>query len=225
MVKVDRSEALDQVCRAQLERLTAAERAEQLESMTFERWDNDPAWPGLPEEVREEFEEGDLLQDPASSRYDAVLLIWLRSRLAAASNSYLLDLLREAGGNATEIIGAPIPRESCPCCGLRSIGRRSSYAICRVCWWEDDGQDNTDADTVMGGPNYSLSLTQGRVNFLVKGISDPSREDLRKLQEPPEKYELGRVFVLSDDLREVSEPSANWSSAIPRHWLAEEVES
>ena len=77
----------------------------------------------------------------------------------------------------------------------------------------------------MGGPNYSLSLTQGRVNFLVKGISDPSREDLRKLQEPPEKYELGRVFVLSDDLREVSEPSANWSSAIPRHWLAEEVES
>jgi hypothetical protein len=39
------------------------------------------------------------------------------------------------------------------------------------------------ADNVRGGPNYHLSLTQGRINFLKHGISDPDREDLREHQD------------------------------------------
>lgn len=35
----------------------------------------------------------------------------------------------------------------------------------RVCWWEDDGQNDHDADVIRGGPNGSLSLTQARENF------------------------------------------------------------
>ncbi|MEW9527386.1 hypothetical protein [Microbispora sp. NPDC049125] len=30
-----------------------------------------------------------------------------------------------------------------------------------VCFWEDDGQDDHDADEVHGGPDFELSLTQG----------------------------------------------------------------
>lgn len=102
--------------------------------------------------------------------------------------------------------------ESCPCCGLRSLPTRGDYEICPVCWWEDDGQDNPDADVVMGGPNYELSLTQARANVLLHGISNPAREDLRAAQEPADRYERGRVFVLSVELDAVREPATGWES-------------
>lgn len=39
------------------------------------------------------------------------------------------------------------------------------FEICQVCFWEDDGQDNIDADEVKGGPNGDLSLTEARRNY------------------------------------------------------------
>jgi hypothetical protein len=39
-----------------------------------------------------------------------------------------------------------------------------------VCFWEDDGQDDIDADIVYGGPNGSLSLTQARHNYQERGV-------------------------------------------------------
>jgi hypothetical protein len=53
----------------------------------------------------------------------------------------------------------------CPCCGYRTLEERGSFNVCKVCFWEDDGQDNHDADEVRGGPNYELSLTQARHNY------------------------------------------------------------
>jgi hypothetical protein len=43
---------------------------------------------------------------------------------------------------------------------------RGGFEICPVCFWEDDGQDDPDADVVLGGPNGQLSLTQARNNGL-----------------------------------------------------------
>jgi hypothetical protein len=56
-------------------------------------------------------------------------------------------------------------RFACPCCGYPTLGERSMYEICYLCWWEDDGQDDPDADTVAGGPNARYSLTRARENF------------------------------------------------------------
>ena len=53
----------------------------------------------------------------------------------------------------------------CPCCGFPTLEARGDFEICLVCWWEDDGQDDADADTVAGGPNGRYSLTQARANF------------------------------------------------------------
>jgi hypothetical protein len=39
------------------------------------------------------------------------------------------------------------------------------FQICPVCFWEDDGQDDHDAEAIRGGPNYELSLSQARRNF------------------------------------------------------------
>lgn len=44
--------------------------------------------------------------------------------------------------------------------------------MCPVCYWEDDGQDDADADTVRGGPNGGLSLSEARRNFEEFGASD-----------------------------------------------------
>jgi hypothetical protein len=53
----------------------------------------------------------------------------------------------------------------CPCCRSLTLPERGGYDICAVCFWEDDGQDDSDADMVRGGPNYTLSLTEARANY------------------------------------------------------------
>ena len=54
---------------------------------------------------------------------------------------------------------------ACPCCGYRTLNERAAYDICRLCWWEDDGQDDRDAEQVRGGPNGHESLVSARLNF------------------------------------------------------------
>ena len=61
----------------------------------------------------------------------------------------------------------------CLCCGSRTLHTPGTFELCPVCWWQDDGQDETDADVVRGGPNGLLSLTAARANFLALGACDP----------------------------------------------------
>jgi hypothetical protein len=42
---------------------------------------------------------------------------------------------------------------------------RGQDEICSVCFWHDDGQDEADAERVLGGPNRSLSFRQAQDNF------------------------------------------------------------
>jgi hypothetical protein len=60
----------------------------------------------------------------------------------------------------------------CPCCNYRTLDERGGYDICQVCFWEDDGQDDHDADEIRGGPNGTLSLTQARQNFKQFKVAD-----------------------------------------------------
>lgn len=70
----------------------------------------------------------------------------------------------------------------CPCCGCRTLSERGGFEICPVCFWEDDGQDDADADAVRGGPNGSLSLTQARQHFREFGACD--RKSLGYVRKP-----------------------------------------
>ena len=75
----------------------------------------------------------------------------------------------------------------CPCCGCRTLDARCDFDICRVCFWEDDGQDDHDAEEVRGGPNGSLSLQEARSNYLRFGACELSMiENVR----PPLQGEL-----------------------------------
>jgi hypothetical protein len=67
---------------------------------------------------------------------------------------------------------------------------RGSFDICPVCFWEDDGQDDHDADEMRGGPNQRLTLTEARQNFRRLGACDerctqfvrPPRDDEHPLK-------------------------------------------
>ena len=53
----------------------------------------------------------------------------------------------------------------CPCCDCKTLSERGGFEICPVCFWEDDGQDDHDANEVRGGPNGRLGLTEARENY------------------------------------------------------------
>ena len=61
---------------------------------------------------------------------------------------------------------------ACPCCGLLTLCERGASEICPVCFWEDDGQSDLDAEEVFGGPNGPLSLAIARRNYVQFGASD-----------------------------------------------------
>ena len=76
--------------------------------------------------------------------------------------------MRESVSKPTE----EIKTYRCPCCKFRTLHGRGGFEMCPVCWWEDDGQDEHNAEEVRGGPNGTLSLGQARINFEKYGASD-----------------------------------------------------
>ena len=42
-----------------------------------------------------------------------------------------------------------------------------------MCWWEDDGQDDEDADEVRLTVNGALSLSEARMHFAECGAAHP----------------------------------------------------
>jgi hypothetical protein len=86
--------------------------------------------------------------------------------------------------------------EGCPCCGYATLPERGGYDICAICFWEDDGQDNADADNDRGGPN-ALSLTAGRRNFLLGGVADP--QDRPHVRPPGPVDRKLRTFEIRGD--------------------------
>jgi hypothetical protein len=62
---------------------------------------------------------------------------------------------------------------SCPCCGYLTFAEPppGTFAICPVCWWEDDEVQARDPD-YSGGAN-EVSLRQAQANFRSIGASNP----------------------------------------------------
>jgi hypothetical protein len=80
----------------------------------------------------------------------------------------------------------------CPCCGYLTLSERDGYDICPVCFWEDDGQDDHDADVIRGGPNGQLSLTQARANYRRVGACEERFIDKARPPRAEELPEQGR---------------------------------
>lgn len=189
-----------------LRKLSVTEREVQLETMQLEDWSESLFWNSLREDLKIELDEVELRNEPDSKRYDPALLMWLQESLAAVANSYLAREL-----NIDLIEGSPDHREACPCCGRRTLDERGWYDICSVCWWEDSGQDNEDANRTFG-LNGGLSLIQARLNYLEHGLFNPKRADLMQLKESADKYVKGRNFEIVDG--RLIEKGTDWVSEI-----------
>ena len=53
-----------------------------------------------------------------------------------------------------------------------------------ICWWEDDGQTDLDADEVSGGPNSHYSLTQAQKNFADHGHMYDEGQAIQVVEKP-----------------------------------------
>jgi len=62
-------------------------------------------------------------------------------------------------------------RYRCPCCGYRTLETAGALALCPVCWWEDDGQEEKDSAEVRLTVNGQLSLNEARKHFAQYGAA------------------------------------------------------
>ena len=80
-------------------------------------------------------------------------------------------------------------RYACPCCNFLTLSEEppGSFAICPVCYWEDDDAQFRDP-TMAGGANR-VSLDAAKKNFAAFGASsEPHRAAVR----PPHADEISR---------------------------------
>jgi hypothetical protein len=70
---------------------------------------------------------------------------------------------------------------------MRTLRDRGEDEICPVCFWEDDGQDDHDADVVHGGANGGLSLTAARANYQRIRVCDPKFAERVRPPTPEER--------------------------------------
>lgn len=75
----------------------------------------------------------------------------------------------------------------CPCCGYYTLAERdfSSYEICPVCFWENDGSQR--ANPALDGGANDVSLTAARLNFEKFGACE---EKFAKMVRSPDSDEL-----------------------------------
>jgi hypothetical protein len=64
-------------------------------------------------------------------------------------------------------------RFRCPCCGYKTLEAPGALALCPVCWWEDDGQEDIDAGEVWLTVNGTLSLAEARQHYIRCGAAHP----------------------------------------------------
>lgn len=87
----------------------------------------------------------------------------------------------EALNTPEDTLSAP-QRYACPCCAHLTLEEKppDTYAVCPVCFWEDDGMQYAAADSSDGA--NSVSLNEARANFRQFGAS--RRDARRKVRAP-----------------------------------------
>jgi hypothetical protein len=207
-----RGEALEALTSARVALLADHQRVELLEQIQGANWDDAPGWESLTPAVQQQLQSPESpIVNPRDEAFDAALQMVLRHELRHVATAYLDQALTDAGVAHDDIGGEADAGVACPCCGRRTLDRRGDFDICLVCWWEDDGSDNVEVN-MPSGPNH-VTLLEGRLNVLRFGIYDPRRQDLVAFQHPPERYMVGRVFVLDQGI--IYEQATSWSARVP----------
>jgi hypothetical protein len=100
-------------------------------------------------------------------------------------------------------------RDNCPCCGYPTLYGRGGWGICELCDWEDDGQDDSHANEVWGGPNGKYSLAEARSNFrkyytMYSPDKTPTR--FRNSNNETEKRYKREIMKIFDTIKSETDP-------------------
>ena len=108
----------------------------------------------------------DSITDFADSKYDSLIMSYLKSSFIGTKNDFLQKSVQTVLQADVSIVGEPENLLCCPCCNYHTLKSRGQYFTCRVCFWEDDGNDDAS--------NYSsanrMHLDEARKSFLVNGV-------------------------------------------------------
>lgn len=67
------------------------------------------------------------------------------------------------GRQRIDVKSEDILKNSCPVCGYLTLDERDSFDICVICFWEDDGTDDFEANNDSGSNHKTLN--EGREIF------------------------------------------------------------
>ena len=111
-------------------------------------------------------------------------------------NRVLMELLDAPSGEKPEwfrdtlhrLAGRDTPlgrRFRCRCCGYLTLRELDMYEICPVCNWEDDPTTIFEPGESAGGPGPNhVSLSEGRHNLAIEGISNPRLKGKVSVRDP-----------------------------------------
>mgnify|MGYP001271624966 FL=1 len=63
-----------------------------------------------------------------------------------------------------------MPKEKCPCCGIRSLGNLGQYEVCSFCKWQDDTSQSANPDLAGGANSESLRSSREKWERLLSYV-------------------------------------------------------
>lgn len=90
-----------------------------------------------------------------------------------------------------------LSRVCCPCCGYPTLVAKSRNEICRLCDWQDDGEDDAteQAQPYVGGANGAFTLAQARANAMAHGSMYGTKPPSFAGQTTPQSQKLKAELV------------------------------
>lgn len=163
---MDRTKAISTICEHELVILTKEKR----EELLLDWWgidSEDFEFAVLPEILQKELLESDEpLCDVMDTRYNTLLIEALKHEFVGVKNEYLSNRVSLILGKECIVEGQPESLLACPCCQFQTLKERGQYIICPVCFWEDDGNNESNK---YSSSNH-MTLEEGRTNYINCGV-------------------------------------------------------
>ncbi|PTM54780.1 CPCC family cysteine-rich protein [Desmospora activa] len=176
LIILNRNDAITKLSKYKLHKLSREKRI----SLLLNWWcfdDYDPKFELLPESLKQEILSSDEpMRDVMDERYNPLLIEALKHTFVGVKNEYLSNQITQIQRNDITVDGEEEKLMACPCFEYENLSERDQYEICPVCFWEDDGNDDT---TRYSPPNH-LTLAEARENF--KKVRAETKEPLRFIE-------------------------------------------
>ena len=211
---MDRPQAITQLAAYMAAQLPPHERRAVLASVRGEDWSDNPHWKDLPVDIQTLLGSRDTaLPESLDPAFEPAIQMVLEVRARHYSGRYLTRALASVGVAVHSPIPDPTSVVACPCCGLGTLDARGEYAICPVCGWEDDGQDNPTA-TQRGGPN-PVSLLEARLQVARTGTMYHQTRTHPQPSTPSHRFVRLRSFAIDPATGILSEAGTDWAAEVP----------